>query len=198
MSSAAQAIANRANAQYSTGPKTEEGKAKSARNNTSHGLAGRAFFLPEASKEEFYQFEANLKTDMNPRTELENQAFVILRDAVWRIHTIRRLMVELQRRHAGADPLTHPETEAEVKQLTRYRASAEMMLYRAIHLYRELKARTVVRENYLTAAEEAVFPPLAENVVVKYWGRRFAEIRNLCPTSLELPPVCIRPPDLLS
>lgn len=198
MSSAAQAIANQANAQKSTGPKTEEGKAKSARNNTSHGLAGRAFFLPEASKEEFYQFEANLKTDMNPRTELENQAFVMMRDAVWRILTIRRLMVELQQRHAGADPLTHPETAAEVKQLTRYRASAEMMLYRAMNLYRELKTRTVVRNNYLPAEAEAAFPPLAENLVVKYWGRRLTKLRDLCPIPIEDHPGCIRPPGLLS
>ena len=32
---------NRANAQHSTGPKSEEGKTKSSRNATRHGLTGK-------------------------------------------------------------------------------------------------------------------------------------------------------------
>jgi hypothetical protein len=38
--------ANRANSQFSTGPKTEEGKAKSSLNAVKTGLTGRTVFLP--------------------------------------------------------------------------------------------------------------------------------------------------------
>ena len=45
MASAAQIVANRANAKLSTGPVTPEGKAKVATNRLSHGLTGRFFLL---------------------------------------------------------------------------------------------------------------------------------------------------------
>ena len=41
MSTQAQLAANQANAQLSTGPNTEEGKAASSRNNLTHGLTYR-------------------------------------------------------------------------------------------------------------------------------------------------------------
>ena len=43
MSTKAQTTANIANAQHSTGPKTESGKAASSLNHLSHGLTGAAF-----------------------------------------------------------------------------------------------------------------------------------------------------------
>ena len=44
MSSPAQLAANRANAQLSTGPRTEQGKAISSRNNFKHGFRGEFLF----------------------------------------------------------------------------------------------------------------------------------------------------------
>jgi hypothetical protein len=45
MASAAQIAANPANAQHSTGPRTEAGKATVARNRLTRGLASPGFFL---------------------------------------------------------------------------------------------------------------------------------------------------------
>ena len=56
MSTEAQIAANRANAEQSTGPKTEEGKAASSRNHSSHGLCtyNEIFFmLPHESTEAY-------------------------------------------------------------------------------------------------------------------------------------------------
>ena len=62
MSSAAQFNANAQNAQSSTGPRTEEGKARSSQNAIKHGLtSNKALLLPDEDEEEFRQFEANLK-----------------------------------------------------------------------------------------------------------------------------------------
>ena len=52
MASEAQIAANRANAQRSTGPRTEEGKEKSARNALNHGLCAERVVIDEEDREE--------------------------------------------------------------------------------------------------------------------------------------------------
>src|SRR5947209_9769583 len=54
--SAAQTAANRHNAKHSTGPRTEEGKRRSAANSTKHGLTSSAVVLPNESQEEYESF----------------------------------------------------------------------------------------------------------------------------------------------
>src|SRR5256885_551006 len=50
--SAAQIAANRRNSQLSTGPKTDEGKARSRRNALKHGLTGEGVALPDEAAAE--------------------------------------------------------------------------------------------------------------------------------------------------
>jgi hypothetical protein len=72
MSSSAQIAANQANAQNSTGPKTEEGKAASCLNNFRHGLAGLQFsVLPGECQEEYATLVAGLKAEHQPHTITE-------------------------------------------------------------------------------------------------------------------------------
>jgi hypothetical protein len=79
MSTAAQIAANQTNSQLSTGPRTEAGKAISARNHTSHGLSGALnepgmpfAVLPWESQELFESRLADLIRDQQPRTETES------------------------------------------------------------------------------------------------------------------------------
>ena len=55
----AQIAANQANAQLSTGPKTEAGKAKSSLNAVSSGLTGRTVLLPSDDAEAYREHMAN-------------------------------------------------------------------------------------------------------------------------------------------
>jgi hypothetical protein len=74
MSTQAQIAANQANAELSTGPKTEEGKAASSRNHTSHGLTykGVAFFLlPWENAEEYDWLVIDLKSEYRPKSATE-------------------------------------------------------------------------------------------------------------------------------
>jgi hypothetical protein len=72
MSTSAQVAANQANAQHSTGPKTEEGRATSCLNNFRHGLAGVQFsVLPGECEEEYRTLLAGLKAEHQPRTYTE-------------------------------------------------------------------------------------------------------------------------------
>ena len=63
--------ANRANAQKSTGPKTEEGKAKSCLNRLSHGLASSATIVPGEDPEEFKALLTDLMNEYEPATPTE-------------------------------------------------------------------------------------------------------------------------------
>jgi hypothetical protein len=72
MSTAAQIAANQANAEKSTGPKTEEGRAASCLNNFRHGLAGVQFsVLAGEDEEEYAALLAGLKAEHQPRTFTE-------------------------------------------------------------------------------------------------------------------------------
>ena len=73
MSTRAQRRANRRNAQLSTGPKTEEGKAASSLNNFRHGLAGRLIVAALSNEDaaEFQELAAALRSEHDPQTPTE-------------------------------------------------------------------------------------------------------------------------------
>jgi hypothetical protein len=71
MATPAQTTANQTNAQFSTGPKTEEGKAASSKNNFRHGLAGRFMLHSADDREEFRQLAAALREEHQPETATE-------------------------------------------------------------------------------------------------------------------------------
>jgi hypothetical protein len=97
MASQAQLDANRANAQHSTGPKTEEGKAKSAANARRHGLlsASGAYFT-EAEQRDYEVLENNLLKECLPGSELEHQAFLRYAFNTYQVMRAQRLEVEAQ------------------------------------------------------------------------------------------------------
>ena len=66
--SPARALANRQNAQLSTGPKTEEGKAKSRANALKHGLSGAGVVLPGEDGVEIARRFDGLRAEFRPST----------------------------------------------------------------------------------------------------------------------------------
>ena len=73
MASAAQIEANRRNAQRSTGPKTDEGKARVRRNAFKHGMTARTIMpvLPQEDPKELEDRTQQAITAMKPRNPLE-------------------------------------------------------------------------------------------------------------------------------
>ncbi len=69
--SPARVIANRMNAALSTGPKTEEGKAATSRNNLRHGLTGLFMILPWEHRDDFDKLATDLKAEHQPSTPTE-------------------------------------------------------------------------------------------------------------------------------
>jgi hypothetical protein len=63
--------ANRRNAQKSTGPKTEEGKARSRRNSLIHGLSGNGVVVPEREAQAARELGEQLVSSLRPMNAFE-------------------------------------------------------------------------------------------------------------------------------
>jgi hypothetical protein len=83
MISSAQLAANQANAQRSTGPKTAQGKAISARNNFRHGFSGAFTVLPWESQDEFEMLLGGLRDEHRPSGLTEMILVDKMAQALW-------------------------------------------------------------------------------------------------------------------
>ena len=78
MATAKQIAANRRNAEKSTGPKTDEGKANSRRNAVRHGLTGEGICLPEDMAREVEARGRGFAAQLRPAGPIEA---ALVRDA---------------------------------------------------------------------------------------------------------------------
>ncbi|HEX4229515.1 MAG TPA: hypothetical protein VHZ07_12660 [Bryobacteraceae bacterium] len=88
MSSPAQIAANQANAKLSTGPRTEEGRAKSSHNAVRTALTGRTVLLPTDDVEEYKRHVARFEAEFRPVTDREKELAQNIADTQWRIDRI--------------------------------------------------------------------------------------------------------------
>ena len=102
----AQIKANRNNAKRSTGPRTEEGKARAAKDSLKHGLLARDTVLPGEDPAEFDSQLSALEADIQPANSLEFELVRQIADAQWRMRRLTHLetgflaaAVDDQRRH---------------------------------------------------------------------------------------------------
>src|SRR5579883_1874657 len=91
MISAAQVTANQQNAQLSTGPRTEAGKAVSSQNGLSHGLSATFRVLVHESQSEFDALQEALESEFEPEGEHETFPVNQMTQSRWRLARIARL-----------------------------------------------------------------------------------------------------------
>jgi hypothetical protein len=106
---------NRANAQHSTGPKTEAGKWRSSLNALRHGLTGQIVVMPT---EDLECYESHLKSfvdEYNPKGATEAQLVQQLADTSWRLNRAASLETNLLTLAAARlpDPLTEAPDEVQ-------------------------------------------------------------------------------------
>jgi len=100
MASAAQVVANIENAAHSTGPRTEEGKARASQNAIKHGLtSNKCLLLPDEDEEEFREFSSQLKYTYAPENSVEAELVDDIISIQWR----RKRAVALEARILSAD-----------------------------------------------------------------------------------------------
>jgi len=103
--------ANRANAAKSTGPKTEEGKAKSSANALQHGVFAHAAFLPGEDPQAFAAMERLLTEDYAPATVIEEFLLGRLASIQWKLERLMSAEQDLGWR------LSHKRMESYQQQL---------------------------------------------------------------------------------
>jgi hypothetical protein len=137
MSSPARAAANAANAQLSTGPRTEAGKARSSRNAIQHGLSSRQNFIAPGEEREFAILHAGLFAQINPVGCLELHEFEVLVHAAWALRRCR--LVEAHWMGQGPDALLEERVLKALAGLDRYTASHHRMYNSALKNLRMLQ-----------------------------------------------------------
>jgi hypothetical protein len=92
---AVQIEANRANAQLSTGPRTEEGKQRSSQNSLKHGVTAKSDVLPAEDPDPYKRFARSLIAGLKPQGELETQIARNIASIQWRLRRLRILTDEI-------------------------------------------------------------------------------------------------------
>ena len=82
---------NRANAQHSTGPKTEAGKKRSSLNALRHGLTGQIIVLPADDLVAYQQHVESFTDEYQPKGATESNLVQTLADTAWRQHRVSAL-----------------------------------------------------------------------------------------------------------
>jgi hypothetical protein len=161
MATAAQILANQANAQQSTGPRTDAGKARSSRNSFQHGLTLGVLVVADEEIEAFEAFIAEMRADLFPVDPMQEEAFHQFIDGAWRLRKVRALFDEMAAAHPD-DPFIRPDCAPKIHALMRHRAAAEMLVYRSLQALREMQTAAFYRAIHLTPQEEEVIPPTAQ------------------------------------
>ena len=91
MATPKQIAANRQNAQVSTGPASETGKAKSSLNAVKTGLTGRTLLLPSDDVAAYQQHVASAFAQWKPETDREKALVQCIADTDWRLLRIPTL-----------------------------------------------------------------------------------------------------------
>ena len=92
MATLRQIEANRLNAQKSTGPRTEEGKAKSSLNHLRHGMRARTLVLPEENQDDFDAEYQDLLDHFQPEGPVEHHLVEQMAVSRWKLFRADRFV----------------------------------------------------------------------------------------------------------
>ena len=161
MSSAARQLANTANAQLSTGPRTEDGKARSAQNARKHGLTAAELVIAAEDREEFEELLAQYQTDIRPRGAIQQTLFDQLVEAAWNLRRIRRMETELCSAAASyTELIDNSEIQLKLDRFARHKIRIERTFHRCLKELKELQTNAALARTLPGVIVEAG-PPLA-------------------------------------
>ena len=158
--SPARLAANAANAQHSTGPRTAEGKARSAQNARSHGLTARELVIAPDEREEFEELLAGYQAEVQPSGAIQQSLFDALVAAAWNLRRARRAEAELCANTTSYhDLLANEEIQASLDRLARHQSRIERTFHRSLKELKALQTNAVI-EATLPPSVRRCLPPL--------------------------------------
>jgi hypothetical protein len=172
MASSAQIIANRLNAQSSTGPRTGDGKAASRFNALKHGIDARSLVIPGEDPTELEALALDYHRQFNPQGPLEDYLVGTIVQSDWNRRRYTRiegqvLQAQLAALGATAETPLDAFTGAAAQLIFRRLAAAERSYFRALkelrRAQRERAAEEAEAESH--AAEPQPRPPAPVSVI---------------------------------
>ena len=142
---------NRANSQHSTGPRTEEGKARSSQNALRHGLLSRTPVLRSEDQAAYEQHCRQFFDEHRPATPTETQLTQELADTSWRLNRVPALEAELLNRAAhpaneeAAIAFDIVDAHRAISILSLHSARLSRQFQRALQQLREIQAGRLAR-----------------------------------------------------
>jgi hypothetical protein len=148
MTTRRQTDANRKNAQRSTGPATEAGRARSRKNALKHGLTAREFTIDDGEANEFAAFLDDIVEDLGPVGALEEELAQRVALCMWRLRrrlevtkTVRIDVLPIGELNQEQRYLYEYMAEGLCDSLIRYETSLDRMRQRALRDLERLQAR---------------------------------------------------------
>lgn len=136
MSTPSQIAANQANAQQSSGPKTETGKAASSQNRRSHSLTGAFCVMPWEIQEEFDALRASLLFTYEAKDSFEIELVEKMAEHHW---MARRAMLFQERLMHDDYPMCEPVLQGDLALYLRYQTTHERAFQRCANELRSIK-----------------------------------------------------------
>jgi len=144
MSSPAQILANQANAQHSTGPVTEEGKARVAANRITHGLTSSDFrLLPWESVDQYVEYATSTKAEYNPQTREEER----LVDGIIQHYWLMQRALTLQHPFLLKGSVLNPAEQKTLGLYMRYQSTNERAYFKALRELRTIRKQKTAEQN---------------------------------------------------
>ncbi len=174
MTSDERRTANIQNAQHSTGPRTDAGKAAAAHNAVTHGLTAQNI-VPRSDDEkaEFAAIRTEAYTECKPQGGTETLLVDRLIHARCSLLRATRLLGEIETGTTG--DATDPEKARQIARLQRYVQMHERSQYRALQTLKGEQTNRGLRQASLGLIGLAGIPPLANFAKV---AKLFQQTRN--------------------
>jgi hypothetical protein len=177
MASAAQYAANRANAQHSTGPKSESGKAASSQNAVKHGLTSSmesVAYLPLEELAALRELQQALRKECDIDGRLEEELF---QQYSWSIYVVRKAVILENQALLDYESNPTPQNLARLDRLSVYRSRNERAAARAKRELGEVQADRFAANGPHTVLE---YQALAHRIsrVLPCWSMRKSTFRK--------------------
>jgi hypothetical protein len=145
MSTAAQIAANRANAQRSTGPRTDEGKAKTRVNALRHGLCGCVPLMHDETEADLVGLLGMLREEHQPADATEEILVYKMAEHFWYAKRASYFISEKMNSFDNYDDY-HDKVGRDLSLMIRYHSTADRGYYKALTELRKLQQERRLQE----------------------------------------------------